>query len=203
MLPAVATKVNGGVMTSSPESMPSAIRASKYRVRSRGAGNGEAAADEGRNFRLQLLHFRTHDELLAFQDLVHGEPDIFLHSGVFSPEIEKGEEHFGGVCGVHWVSIVKEMWGARPAPQAKVKGQSSKGASGSRDYLQTSKSAGWAPAPSFQGSCRTVTFVLNAGLDYPRIIRVNRKAFAQRITTAWTLFWHRRSSFWGWLLAAS
>ena len=42
---------------------------------------------------LQPLYLRTHDELLALEDFVHGSADVVLHQRVFSLQIEKGEEH--------------------------------------------------------------------------------------------------------------
>ena len=63
MLPAVATNVKGGVMTSSPESTPNAISGSNIASDPEAQPSREARTDEGRDFSLQSLHLRTHDEL--------------------------------------------------------------------------------------------------------------------------------------------
>jgi hypothetical protein len=96
MLPAVATKVKGW-----RDDLVAGVDAHRHqsqqeRIGPGGAADREPGANEGRDLSLQLLHLRSHDELLALEDLVHGSPDVFLHHGVFGLQIEKGEEHFGG-----------------------------------------------------------------------------------------------------------
>ena len=64
-------------------------------IRSGGAGDREITADESCDFRFQLPHLRTHDELLAFQNLFYGSLDLRLHSGVFGLQVKKRKEQLG------------------------------------------------------------------------------------------------------------
>ena len=121
MLPAVATKVKGGVMTSSPESTPSAISASRSASDPEAQAMANLRADEGGDFSLQLLHLRPHDELLALQDSIHGGPDVFLHGGVFGLQVEKGEEQLGSALIKRFGDLARDCLGFTSTPLKRMK----------------------------------------------------------------------------------
>ena len=99
MAPAVAKKVKGVVMTSSPRLQIQRLEREQQRVRAAGAGNGVLRSRERGDGGLELPDFGAHDEGLALDHGHHGREHLVFDAAILSDEVEQRYVHWYRPCG--------------------------------------------------------------------------------------------------------
>ena len=102
IVPAVAKKVNGVVITSSPRPTSSARMREQDRVGAVRAADGVPRVRQLGDRRFELRHGVAEDEGLRVDDLHHRGDDVVADGGVLGLEIEKRNGHDESVEWTQW-----------------------------------------------------------------------------------------------------
>ena len=106
IVPAVAKKVNGLVMTSSPGPISRAISARSSSISPGGDTDAVFALAIGGDARLQLFDRRAKDEALACADLLDDRLDLGCQRAVLRLEVKQRDLHDGWAwAGLDWEGV--------------------------------------------------------------------------------------------------
>ena len=105
MAPAVAKKVYGVVITSSPGPMSLGHQADQQGVAAGGNGDGVGAAAVRGQLGLAVGHGRAEDALLALQHGVHRRADFLADRGVLGLQVEQRNGYRVETCSLGWLGV--------------------------------------------------------------------------------------------------